>query len=348
MEANLYQMTKAREKFLPEASVRNLVFQCIQGVAYMHKHGFFHRDMKPENLLITKDTLKVADFGLAREIRSRPPFTEYVSTRWYRAPEVLLRSTHYNSPIDMWAIGAIMAELYMLRPLFPGASEADELYKICHQVHHAASAHWLKLATAMNFKPQMPGVPLQQLMPHASPEAIQLMTDLLAYDPNKRPTASQALQYPYFAVGIPLPVAMAKEESSVAAAAPMSRGEATSTITPAVSLAGGAAGGGGSTGAGSLPSERTYGASSAYAAAAAGGLPKYPSKAAMAASGSGVAARWADMHPHTGPLLLQLQLAAAVVVVVLGRDYPCCNWHMAGRQSLHINSTAAAAVVVVL
>ncbi len=70
-------------------------------------------------------SVKVADFGMAREIRSRPPYTDYVSTRWYRAPECLLRSTTYNSPIDIWAIGTIMAELYLLRPLWPGSSEVD-------------------------------------------------------------------------------------------------------------------------------------------------------------------------------------------------------------------------------
>ncbi len=84
-----------------------LSYQILQGLAFMHKHGFFHRDIKPENILMTKDTLKIADFGLAREIRSRPPFTDYVSTRWYRAPEVLLHSTTYSSPIDLWAVGKI-------------------------------------------------------------------------------------------------------------------------------------------------------------------------------------------------------------------------------------------------
>ena len=77
----------------------------------------------PQNLLVHKDTVKVADYGLAREIRSRPPYTDYVSTRWYRAPEVLLRSPYYSAPIDIFAMGAIMAELYTLRPLFPGSSE---------------------------------------------------------------------------------------------------------------------------------------------------------------------------------------------------------------------------------
>eukprot|EP00501_MAST-03F_sp_TOSAG23-6_P001486 GSMAST32.ASY1.ANO1.1545.1 assembled CDS len=108
-----------------------IIYQVLQGLAFMHKHGFFHRDVKPENLLIRGETCKIGDYGLAREIRSRPPFTEYVSTRWYRAPEVLLRSTTYNSPIDQWACGCILAELFTLRPLFPGTSESDQLYKIC-------------------------------------------------------------------------------------------------------------------------------------------------------------------------------------------------------------------------
>lgn len=129
--------------------------------------------MKPENLLcMGPELVKIADFGLAREIRSKPPYTDYVSTRWwesinshlkhrrdpiyqlqfagplhtvsiilcfmwvcslsrYRAPEVLLRSSTYSCPIDLWAVGCIMAELYTLRPLFPGNSEVDEIFKIC-------------------------------------------------------------------------------------------------------------------------------------------------------------------------------------------------------------------------
>jgi len=107
-------------------------FQIFQGLAFMHRHGFFHRDMKPENLLCCgPELVKIADFGLARETRSRPPYTDYVSTRWYRAPEVLLHSINYNTPIDLWAVGCIMAELYTFRPLFPGTSEIDQIFKIC-------------------------------------------------------------------------------------------------------------------------------------------------------------------------------------------------------------------------
>jgi protein kinase len=150
------------------------------------------------------DIVKVADFGLAREIRSKPPYTDYVSTRWYRAPEVLLRSTNYNSPIDQWACGGIMAELYTLRPLFPGTSEADEIYKICSIMGSPTMRTWsdgIRLANQMNFRfPQFVPTPLTQIVPNASPEGIILMQDLMKYDPQQRPTASQVLQYPYFQV----------------------------------------------------------------------------------------------------------------------------------------------------
>jgi len=78
----------------------------------MHKQGFFHRDLKPENILINNEVVKIIDFGLTREIRSSPPFTDYISTRWYRAPELLLRSSNYNSPVDIFALGCIMVELF--------------------------------------------------------------------------------------------------------------------------------------------------------------------------------------------------------------------------------------------
>ncbi|KDO23466.1 CMGC/RCK/MAK protein kinase [Saprolegnia parasitica CBS 223.65] len=185
------------------------MYQMLQGLAFMHKHSFFHRDIKPENMLVKGDVVKVADFGLAREIRSRPPFTDYVSTRWYRAPEVLLRSTTYNSPIDAWAMGCIMAEMFTLRPLFPGSSEGDQIYKICSVLGNPTHASWpegMKLAAQMNYRfPQFVSTSLASIIPHASPEAIQLMQDFLKYDPNQRPTSSQALQYPFFQVNANIP-----------------------------------------------------------------------------------------------------------------------------------------------
>ncbi|KAM9740235.1 serine/threonine-protein kinase MAK isoform 4-T4 [Dama dama] len=164
------------------------------------------RDMKPENLLcMGPELVKIADFGLARELRSQPPYTDYVSTRWYRAPEVLLRSSAYSSPIDVWAVGSIMAELYTLRPLFPGTSEVDEIFKICQVLGTPKKSDWpegYQLASSMNFRfPQCVPINLKTLIPNASNEAIQLMTEMLNWDPKKRPTASQALKHPYFQVG---------------------------------------------------------------------------------------------------------------------------------------------------
>lgn len=206
MKENLYQLMKDRDKLFPESVVRNIIYQVLQGLAFMHKHGFFHRDLKPENLLCTgTDCCKIADFGLAREIRSRPPYTDYVSTRWYRAPEILLRSTNYNSPIDLFAVGAIMAELYTLRPLFPGTSEIDQIFKICSVMGTPQKEEWeegYKLAAAMNFRwPQCVATSLKSIIPHASQEAIHLMKDMLSWNPSKRPTASQSLKYQYFNVG---------------------------------------------------------------------------------------------------------------------------------------------------
>ncbi|KAE8715942.1 Serine/threonine-protein kinase MAK [Hibiscus syriacus] len=202
MEFNLYQLMKDREKLFSEVEIRNWCFQVFHGLAYMHQCGYFHRDLKPENLLVTRDTIKIADFGLVREISSRPPYTEYVSTRWYRAPEILLKSHLYSSKVDMWAMGAIMAELFTLRPLFPGASEADEIYKICGVIGTPTMTSWpdgLNLARAINYQfPQFPGVHLSMLIPSASDDAINLITSLCSWDPSKRPMAAEALQHPFF------------------------------------------------------------------------------------------------------------------------------------------------------
>ncbi|GFZ08630.1 hypothetical protein Acr_20g0004380 [Actinidia rufa] len=202
MECNLYQLIKDRGKLFSETEVRNWCFQVFQGLAYIHQQGYFHRDLKPENLLVSKNIIKIADFGLAREISSQPPYTEYVSTRWYRAPEVLLQSPMYNSAVDMWAMGAIMAELFTLCPLFPGSSEADEIYRICSVIGTPTEIVWaegLKLASAINYQfPQLTGVHLSVLVPSASEDAINLIKSLCSWDPCKRPTALEALQHPFF------------------------------------------------------------------------------------------------------------------------------------------------------
>jgi len=218
MDLNLYELLKQKQKAKPpgfkDATIRNIMLQCFQGLEYMHRSGFFHRDIKPENLLIRQKRrsdgtyndasliCKVADFGLAREIRSAPPYTDYVSTRWYRAPEVLLRKNNYSTPIDIWAMGTIMAELYALRPLFPGNSEPDEIYKICSVMGKPTMSQWVEgiaLAERMHFRfPHFDPTPLGTLIPSCPGDGIRLMEALLEYDPAKRPSSSQIIQNSYF------------------------------------------------------------------------------------------------------------------------------------------------------
>lgn len=202
MECNLYQLIKDRGKLFSEAEIRNWCYQIFQGLSYMHRRGYFHRDLKPENLLVTKDIIKIADFGLARELCSQPPYTEYVSTRWYRAPEVLLQSSSYDAAVDMWAMGAIMAELFTLHPLFPGSNEVDEIHKICSVIGSPGQDTWpegLQLAESMRYKfAQIPGANLFELIPSASENAVNLIESLCSWDPAKRPKAAEVLQHPFF------------------------------------------------------------------------------------------------------------------------------------------------------
>ena len=157
MDGNLYQLMKARDhKCLDGGSVKSILYQILSGLEHVHNHDFFHRDIKPENILVSTSaphesgltfrrysalvtppstppiyTIKIADFGLARETHSTLPYTTYVSTRWYRAPEVLLRAGEYSAPVDMWAIGAMAVEIATLKPLFPGGNEVDQVWRVC-------------------------------------------------------------------------------------------------------------------------------------------------------------------------------------------------------------------------
>ncbi|KAL0286378.1 UNVERIFIED_CONTAM: Serine/threonine-protein kinase MHK [Sesamum angustifolium] len=209
MDHNLYQIMKDRQESFSEEEIRGLMYQVLQGLAHVHKHGYIHRDLKPENLLVTNNKIKIADFGLARELSSIPPYTDYVSTRWYRAPEVLLQSSFYTPAIDMWAIGAILAELFTLCPIFPGESEIDQLYKICCVL---GAPDWKTFPEATNisrlvditYSEIMPA-DLSDIIPNASLEAIDLIKQLCSWDPLKRPTADECLRHPFFHVSMWIP-----------------------------------------------------------------------------------------------------------------------------------------------
>ncbi|KAI3667509.1 hypothetical protein L6452_42573 [Arctium lappa] len=203
MECSLFDRMTHRMNPFSETEIRDLCFQIFQGLAYMHGTvGYFHRDLKPENLLVSKDVIKIADLGQAREINGEPPYTDYITTRWYRAPEVLLHARAHDSSVDMWAMGAIMFQLFTLRPLFQGSSSTDVMRKICSVIGSPTESTWslgIYLANNIGYRfPEFPGVDLSALLPSASPEAINLISTLLSWSPCSRPTAKEALQHPFF------------------------------------------------------------------------------------------------------------------------------------------------------
>ena len=259
MDGNLYQLMKARaHRCLDGASVKSILYQILSGLDHIHTNNFFHRDIKPENILISTSapqdsgisfrrysalvtppstppaySIKIADFGLARETHSKLPYTTYVSTRWYRAPEVLLRAGEYSAPVDIWALGAMAVEIATLKPLFPGGNEVDQVWRVCEIM--GSPGNWYNKAggrvgggdwregtrlaqklgfsfpkvgltsfnvrSAANFFFQMAPHSMESILPsHQWPLALSnFVTWCLMWDPKNRPTSFQALNHDYFA-----------------------------------------------------------------------------------------------------------------------------------------------------
>ncbi|KAK6997941.1 MAPK/MAK/MRK overlapping kinase [Biomphalaria glabrata] len=201
----MYQLLKSidhmHREVLPEDSVKRYMYQLVKSVDHMHRNGIFHRDVKPENILIKEDLLKLADFGSCRSIYSKQPYTEYISTRWYRAPECLLTDGYYTYKMDIWSVGCVFFEILSLHPLFPGSNEVDQIAKI-HDVMGTpdlAVLNKLKRSKSMNFNFQpKKGTGIERLLTHVSPEAIELIYLMCTYDPEERITARQALKHSYF------------------------------------------------------------------------------------------------------------------------------------------------------
>jgi serine/threonine protein kinase len=195
---------------IPPPRVKSYLYQILQSLAHVHKAGYFHRDMKPENVLFRRDgpdreMLKLADFGLVKEIRARPPFTDYVSTRWYRAPELLLQDRAYNSPVDIFAAGCMVVEMFTGRPLFPGTNESDQLFKTMSVLGVPTEEAWpeaMRLAKNLRYTfPALTPTPLAKLYPNIPKPALDLISRMLVLNPKHRITAAQALQHPYFRIG---------------------------------------------------------------------------------------------------------------------------------------------------
>ncbi|XP_065028819.1 cell division control protein 2 homolog isoform X1 [Musa acuminata AAA Group] len=184
--------------------IKTYLFQILRGIAYCHSHRVLHRDLKPQNLLIDRRTnaLKLADFGLARAfgipVRT---FTHEVVTLWYRAPEILLGSRNYSTPVDVWSVGCIFAEMANQRPLFPGDSEIDELFKIFRILGTPNEEIWPGVTSLPDFKSAFPKwLPkdLTTVVPNLEAAGIDLLSKMLHLDPSKRITARQALDHDYF------------------------------------------------------------------------------------------------------------------------------------------------------
>jgi len=212
MEQNLYEAIKGIKNYLPEKKVKFYMYQLLKALDFMHRNGIFHRDIKPENILLMnensntgEDYIKIADFGLARELPAyynSIALTDYVCTRWYRAPECILKSTNYSSPMDIWAIGCVMAELYTLSPIFPGNSEMDQLTKVTNILGSPKFNDWpegYKLIQKLGMKfPISIGVSLSSIIPNASSDALNLLTEILQWDSLSRPNCAKILSHPFF------------------------------------------------------------------------------------------------------------------------------------------------------
>ena len=202
MDMNIYELIRGRRHYVAEDRIKTYVYQLVKSMDHMHRNGIFHRDIKPENILIMDDCLKLADFGSCRGIYSKQPYTEYISTRWYRAPECLLTDGYYNYKMDMWGVGCVFFEMVSLFPLFPGTNELDQIQKIHNVIGTPRPELLAKMkqrSQHMDFNfVQKTGSGIEKLIPHCAPECVDLITRLLAYDPDDRLSARQALRHPYF------------------------------------------------------------------------------------------------------------------------------------------------------
>ena len=202
MDLNLYEWTKGRRHYFPESKIRKFMFQLLTAVEHMHSNGIFHRDIKPENVLVAEGTLKLADFGSCRGTNSKEPYTEYISTRWYRPPECLLTDGYYNAKMDIWGVGCIFFEIIALFPLFPGQNELDQVHRI-HNIlgtpHQSVLDGFQQKASHMEFNfPKKEGSGINKLIPHASALAKDLIEKMLAYKQEDRITAQEALGHAFF------------------------------------------------------------------------------------------------------------------------------------------------------
>jgi mitogen-activated protein kinase 15 len=207
-ETDLHQVIKS--SVLEPVHEQAIIHQILKALKYMHSGELIHRDLKPSNVLLDVSCqVKICDFGLARSVASHSEdqfefsqvLTDYVATRWYRAPELLLGSTSYTKGVDIWAVGCILAEIVLKKPLFPGSSTLDQLERIIEVTGKPSPEDQETINSP--FKSQMLDsigirrrIPLEELIPNTSAIAIDFMKRCFQFNPSKRPSVDELLRHP--------------------------------------------------------------------------------------------------------------------------------------------------------
>ncbi|XP_052265731.1 cyclin-dependent kinase-like 2 isoform X2 [Dreissena polymorpha] len=190
---------------LDETTCRKILWQVLKGIEFCHLNNIIHRDIKPENILVSKNgVVKLCDFGFARTLAQPGEiYTDYVATRWYRAPELLVGDTKYGKAVDIWAVGCLLVEMLTGEPLFPGDSDIDQLYQIVKVFGNLTARHkevFLRnpLFVGMRLPEVRETTPLEKKFPRISPYSLALIKVCLRLDPDDRPICSELLKHEFF------------------------------------------------------------------------------------------------------------------------------------------------------
>jgi len=206
MDTDLHKVIRSPQP-LSNQHVQYFLYQLLRGLKYLHSCNVLHRDLKPSNLLVNENCdLKITDFGLSRGVNPSDCLdflTEYVVTRWYRAPEIVLSSDKYTKAVDMWSVGCIFAELLGRKPLFPGSDHVQQLNCILDVLGTPHPSHLQhvpdKARRYIAALPRSAQKPLADIYPSATEEALQLLGSMLCWDPSRRCTVEAALEHAYLA-----------------------------------------------------------------------------------------------------------------------------------------------------
>jgi len=206
METTLARVIKSSQK-LTKRHIQFFLYQMLRGLKYIHSAGVIHRDLKPENILINGGdcNLKITDFGLARGVYKEEDdknlLTEYVVTRWYRAPEIMVSARMYDEKVDIWSVGCILAELLLRKPIFPGGNHIEQL-KIIFKIIGTPEnddLDWIKTPEAKKWVGSMkktPGRNFNELFSKASEDIRDILKNMLLLDPQKRQSVEALLEHP--------------------------------------------------------------------------------------------------------------------------------------------------------